>query len=71
MKQVRLPFKFWILFGIALLLNGCGYHLVGTGSSLPSHLKTPFITMSELPFRTILSLPSVMKELIMALVNPR
>jgi len=34
MKQVRLPFKFWILFGIALLLNGCGYHLVGTGSSL-------------------------------------
>ena len=25
---------------LALLLNGCGYHLVGTGSSLPSHLKT-------------------------------
>lgn len=30
------------LFGLAafLLISGCGYHLVGTGTTLPPHLKT-------------------------------
>ena len=65
MKQVRLPFKFWILFGIALLLNGCGYHLVGTGSSLPSHLKTLFIPL----FANSSSEPEIHRELTSAIIN--
>jgi len=65
MKQVRLPFKFWILFGIALLLNGCGYHLVGTGSSLPSHLKTLFIPL----FANSSSEPGIHRELTSAIIN--
>ena len=65
MKQVRLPFKFWILFGIALLLNGCGYHLVGTGSSLSSHLKTLFIPV----FANSSSEPGIHRELTSAIIN--
>jgi len=65
MKQVRLPFKFWILFGIALLLNGCGYHLVGTGSSLPSHLKTLFIPL----FANSSSEPEIHRELTSAIIT--
>ena len=65
MKQVRLPFKFWILFGIALLLNGCGYHLVGTGSSLPSHLKTLFIPV----FTNSSSEPEIHRELTSSIIN--
>lgn len=41
MKRAHL--KFWVLF--ALLLSGCGYHLVGTGSSLPPHLKSLSISV--------------------------
>lgn len=40
MNHSRLSLIFWILLSLALLLNGCGYHLVGTGSSLLPHLKT-------------------------------
>ena len=29
-----------LLFFLLLFLSGCGYHLAGTGSSLPSHIKT-------------------------------
>ena len=65
MKQIRLPFKFWILLGFALLLNGCGYHLVGTGSSLPSHLKTLFIPM----FTNSSSEPEIHRELTSSIIN--
>ena len=30
-----------------LLFSGCGYHLVGTGNSLPSHIKTIHIPVFE------------------------
>ena len=65
MKQIRLPFKFWILLGFALLLNGCGYHLVGTGSSLPSHLKTLFIPV----FTNSSSEPGIHRELTSSIIN--
>ena len=65
MKQIRLPFKFWILLGFALLLNGCGYHLVGTGSYLPSHLKTLFIPV----FTNSSSEPEIHRELTSSIIN--
>ena len=65
MKQIRLPFKFWILLGFALLLNGCGYHLVGTGSSMPSHLKTLFIPV----FTNSSSEPGIHRELTSSIIN--
>ena len=65
MKQIRLPFKYWILLGTALLLNGCGYHLVGTGSSLPSHLKTLFIPV----FANNSSEPEIHRELTSSIIN--
>jgi len=58
MKQVRLPFKFWILFGIALLLNGCGYHLV-------PHLKTLSIPL----FTNSSSEPEIHRELTSSIIN--
>ena len=65
MKQIWVPFKFWILLGIALLANGCGYHLVGTGSSLPSHLKTLFIPV----FTNSSSEPEIHRELTSSIIN--
>jgi len=65
MKQIRLSFKFWILLGIALLLNGCGYHLVGTSSSLPTHLKTLFIPV----FNNGSSEPEIHRELTSAIID--
>jgi outer membrane lipopolysaccharide assembly protein LptE/RlpB len=32
--------QFLFLFFLVFLLCGCGYHLAGTGSSLPAHIKT-------------------------------
>ena len=40
MNHSQLSFKFWALLSLTILLNSCGYHLVGTGSSLPPHLKS-------------------------------
>ena len=65
MKQIRLPFIFWILLGFALLLNGCGYHLVGTGSSLPPHLKTLSIPL----FTNSSSEPEIRRELTSSIIN--
>lgn len=59
MNSSRLPLKFWILLGLALLLTGCGYHLVGTGSSLPPHLKTLFVPV----FSNSSSEPEIHREL--------
>jgi hypothetical protein len=59
MNRNWLSFKFWILLAITLLLNGCGYHLVGTGSSLPTHLKTLFIPV----FSNSSSEPEIHREL--------
>ena len=65
MKQIWVPFKFWILLGIALLANGCGYHLVGTGSSLPPHLKTLSIPL----FTNSSSEPEIHRELTSSIIN--
>ena len=65
MKQIWVPFKFWILLGFALLLNGCGYHLVGTGSSMPSHLKTLSIPL----FTNSSSEPEIHRELTSSIIN--
>lgn len=61
MKQV--PLKFWIL--LTLLLNGCGYSLVGTGSSLPDHLKTISIPV----FTNNSSQPEIHRELTSAIID--
>ncbi len=59
----RIPFKFWILF--ALLLGGCGYHLVGAGSSMPPHLKTLSIPV----FTNSSTEPEIHRELTSAIIN--
>ncbi|MBT5549490.1 MAG: hypothetical protein HOJ79_03325 [Nitrospina sp.] len=59
MNRIRLSLKFWNLLIISLLLNGCGYHLVGTGSSLPPHLKSISIPV----FSNSSSEPEIHREL--------
>lgn len=54
-------FKFWIL----LLLSGCGYNLVGTGSTLPEHLKTISIPV----FTNNSSQPEIHRELTSAVID--
>ncbi len=44
MKQ---PIKKTWLFIFCLLISGCGYHLVGTGNTLPPHLKSIAIPVFE------------------------
>lgn len=61
MKQTL--FKFWIL--IVLILTGCGYHLVGTGSSLPPHLKT----LSVPVFTNSSAEPEIHRELTSAVIG--
>jgi outer membrane lipopolysaccharide assembly protein LptE/RlpB len=58
-----LSFKLWLLF--TLLLNGCGYHLIGTGSTLPEHLKTLSIPV----FTNSSSQPEIHRELTSAIIN--
>ncbi len=41
------------------LLSGCGYHLIGTGNSLPSHIKTIHIPV----FENTSSQPEIHREL--------
>ena len=57
----------WLLsFSIScFLFSGCGYHLVGTGSSLPSHLKTISIPV----FKNISSQPEIHRELTSAVLQ--
>ena len=57
----------WLLsFSIScFLFSGCGYHLVGTGSSLPPHLKTIFISV----FKNTSSQPEIHRELTMAVLE--
>ena len=47
------------------LFSGCGYHLVGTGSSLPSHLKTISIPV----FKNTSSQPEIHRELTSAVLE--
>ena len=61
MKQI--PFKLLIL--VALFLNGCGYHLLGTGSTLPGHLKTIFIPV----FTNSSTQPEIHRQLTSAVIN--
>ncbi len=63
MNHPRLSLIFLIL--LALLFNGCGYHLVGTGSSLPSHLKTLSIPV----FSNSSSEPGIHRELTSNIIN--
>lgn len=65
MKQNLLPFKTWLLIGVALLLSGCGYHLVGTGSSLPPHLKTLSVNL----FTNSSSEPEIHRELTSGVIS--
>ena len=57
----------WLLsFSIScLIFSGCGYHLVGTGTSLPSHLKTIFIPV----FKNTSSQPEIHRELTSAVLE--
>ncbi len=59
----RIPFKLWGL--LALLLSGCGYHLVGTSASLPQHLKTLSIPV----FTNSSTEPEIHRELTSAIIN--
>ena len=65
MKQTRSSTNFSILLVIALVLNGCGYHLVGTGSSLPPHLKTLSIPV----FSNSSGEPEIHRELTGAIID--
>ena len=57
----------WLLsFYIScFLFSGCGYHLVGTGSSLPPHLKTIYISV----FKNTSSQPEIHRELTRAVLE--
>ena len=57
----------WLLsFYIScFLFAGCGYHLVGMGTSLPSHLKTIFIPV----FKNTSSQPEIHRELTSAVLK--
>ena len=57
----------WLLsFSIScFLFSGCGYHLVGTSSSLPSHLKTISIPV----FKNTSSQPEIHRELTSAVLE--
>jgi predicted nucleic-acid-binding protein len=57
----------WLLsFSIScFLFSGCGYHLVGTGSSLPPHLKTIHISV----FKNTSSQPEIHRELTSAVLE--
>ena len=57
----------WLLsFSIScFIFSGCGYHLVGTGSSLPPHLKTIFISV----FKNTSSQPEIHRELTSAVLE--
>ncbi len=58
--------KFRLLFFIlCFLFSGCGYHLVGTGNTLPPHLKTIFIPV----FENSSSQPEIHRELTSAIVQ--
>lgn len=46
-------------------LSGCGYHLVGTGNTLPPHLKTIFIPV----FENTSSQPEIHRELTSAVLQ--
>jgi outer membrane lipopolysaccharide assembly protein LptE/RlpB len=61
MKKFSL--NLWVL--LTLLLNGCGYHLTGTGSSLPEHLKTLSIPV----FTNSSSQPEIHRELTSSIIN--
>jgi outer membrane lipopolysaccharide assembly protein LptE/RlpB len=59
----KLSLNFWVL--LTLFLNGCGYHLTGTGSTLPEHLKTLSIPV----FTNNSSQPEIHRELTSAIIN--
>ena len=59
----KLPFTLWLL--VALFLNGCGYHLIGTGSTLPEHLKTLSIPV----FTNSSTQPEIHRELTSSIIN--
>ena len=58
-----LPFKLLLL--TLLFLNGCGYHLIGTGSTLPDHLKTLSIPV----FTNSSTQPEIHRELTSSIIN--
>jgi len=57
----------WLLsFSIScFLFSGCGYHLVGTGNTLPPHLKTIYISV----FKNTSSQPEIHRELTSAVLK--
>ena len=57
----------WLLsFYIScFLFSGCGYNLVGTGNTLPSHLKTIYISV----FQNTSSQPEIHRELTRAVLE--
>ncbi len=59
----KLFLNLWVL--LTLLLNGCGYHLIGTGSTLPEHLKTLSIPV----FTNSSSQPEIHRDLTSAVIN--
>ena len=59
----KLSLNLWVFF--ILLLNGCGYYLTGTGSTLPEHLKTLSIPV----FTNNSSQPEIHRELTSAIIN--
>ena len=56
------------LFSLSIscfLFSGCGYHLVGTGNTLPPHLKTIYVSV----FQNTSSQPEIHRELTRAVLE--
>ena len=59
----KISFKLLIVF--TLFLNGCGYHLMGTSSTQPKHLKTIFISV----FTNSSTQPEIHRQLTSSIIN--
>ena len=57
--------SFKLLIVVTLFLNGRGYHLLGTGSTLPKHLKTIFIPV----FTNSSTQPEIHRQLTSSVIN--
>ena len=59
MNVMKMPIRYFFFLAAMLGIAGCGYHLAGTGSSLPSHIHTIAIPV----FTNSSSEPEIEREL--------
>lgn len=59
MNVMKMPIRYFFLLAVVLVIGGCGYHLAGSGSSLPSYVHTIAIPV----FSNSSSEPEIEREL--------